>query len=787
MATNKQSLGRVSMDTANRPAQRFPLSADVYTSCGFGEVQPVLFQPCQPNSTSKVSHDVLVRLAPLLSPTRSRMGVRLTTKFVGMSELTENFPFFLANRAVARAEKTFIPTKMPHMSLQKLSMMCLIGAKITFFAMQGAENDVSDYCAFRRYRCNEDYSNLSSGFVSLSKVLANTDTINATTLDDNDLFTTSPTEAAFAPFGTANNRGYLNVYRLFGLSAVNNGGLWLPVLAPHWWDFFEHVSTDGEETVMSYEVDPRGADFVIPVHLTHGDSDRMVAVCVKLSAFGERLRKAMLGVGYELDFYSTEPKSLMPLFALYKAWFDSYAPQLYENWTLSAVYRLLFEFEKNNVADFGAQLRTLPVSVYENLIHFFVDLGNLWYTEEQDVVTAHIRSIAVAQGGEVSSALGDLMHSINSPDGTIHVGDNVSTLAEPNTPDTQNGHSYINGAMQFSQLDLEILRKAYQVVNRETIAGQRIAKILRANGLGSYVDECKSHFVGETWVNVDVNDVNATADSFNSATRQGSTLGSYVGKGVGYESGKTFEYRAQEYGYLITLACVVPDSGYCQQEAPWVNSVERDDFYLPDWDGKGMEANDKKILCGQIDFYDFSEPHELEKTFGYAPRMTRHKMSIGRFNGNFSLRSNRDLPLTYSTAKFIAVGERDVSFNSGTDDPSRDYASYSVNKGFKPSQMPCATPNLRYVGRMKWLSNFDRIFNLEGRPSPLVYNPLNLAEGSYDGTFVWYELTHQTYDNFLLFVNNNLTQWFGALAIEDSFETRENGNVGKSDISIGKA
>ena len=143
MATNKQSLGRISMDTANRPAQRFPLSADVYTSCGFGEVQPVLFQPCQPNTSSVVSHDVLVRLAPLLSPTRSRMGVRLTTKFVGMSELTENFPFFLANRAVARAEKTFIPTKMPHMSLQKLSMMCLIGAKITFFQMQNSNYDAS--------------------------------------------------------------------------------------------------------------------------------------------------------------------------------------------------------------------------------------------------------------------------------------------------------------------------------------------------------------------------------------------------------------------------------------------------------------------------------------------------------------------------------------------------------------------------------------------------------------------------------------------------------------------
>ena len=118
---NNNNLGRISMKTGNLPRKGFPLSADVYTTSGFGEVQPVLFTKCEPNTKSVLSHDVLVRLAPLLSPTRTRVGVRLTSKFVGMSELTENYAFMMADRAVARAEKVFIPKNLPYMSLRKLS------------------------------------------------------------------------------------------------------------------------------------------------------------------------------------------------------------------------------------------------------------------------------------------------------------------------------------------------------------------------------------------------------------------------------------------------------------------------------------------------------------------------------------------------------------------------------------------------------------------------------------------------------------------------------------------
>lgn len=774
MDTN--NIGRISMKTGAHPRAKFNLSHDVFTSAGFGECQPVFFAPCDPNTKSVISHDVLIRLAPMLAPTRTRVGLRLISKFVSMSDLTENFAFLMADKPVSRADKTFVPKALPCMSLAKLSCLCLIGASMTYYSASGSNADSEDYQTLHRWKIKDDYTSLPSGFIGLAKILCDKTTIDATALDDNILFTNSPTAAAYSPFNVASSRGFLNVYRAIGLDQGTHGALWLPIAADKFAHLFEGKDTGG------YAVSLDGADFVIPLRYANSNNQGYTAsLAIKLSAFGERIRKALLGVGYEIDFFDNRNVSLMPLFALFKAWYDSYAPQLYDNWTSTALYKILFAYEKDNIYDWGMQLRTNPNSTYEHLIKFVVDLGNMWYSEEQDVVTAHIRTLSVSNDVVASGIPQATMPNVPTTGG--HFTDNANTDTEPPTTGPATGHAYIQSA-SFSQLDLEILKKAYQVVNRNTIAGQRIAEILRANGLGKYVDECKSHFIGETYVRIDVNDVNATGDSFNNATGQGSTLGSYVGKGVGYDESKTFTFENDEYGYLITLACIVPDSGLCQQEAPWVNSVRREDFYLGDYDGKGFEANSKKLLCAQQDWFDYNEKQALQVTFGFAPRMSRHKMAIGRANGNFSLRSNRDLPLAYTLDKFMDIGNRHVE-DAGD---ASDFHSYGVTKMFRPSMLPCATPNLRFVGRDKWLNNPDRIFNLEGKVSPWSYNALNLAEGTpTDGHFVWLGYMMRTYDNFLLFVNNNFVQYAGKLPFEDSFETREDGNKGVTDVSIGKA
>lgn len=782
MDTN--NIGRISMKTGNLPRSKFPLSHDVFTSCGFGECQPVFFAPCDANTKSVISHDVLIRLAPMLSPTRTRVGLRLITKFVSMSDLTENFAFLMADKPVSRADKTFVPKALPSMPLNKLSALCLIGASMTLYCHSASLDGTADATEdghLTTFYVKDDYSSLpsDSDFVAMMKALTGKASPTTADYDDNWFYTNAPSDAAIAPFNVANTRGFVNITRILGLDYDTNGNIWLPVSAPHMSNMFLHEGAEQGSQVVAVTLE--GADFIIPMKYDAGSAVRMISVAVKLSAFGQRLRKAMLGVGYELDFYDPTPKSLMPLFALYKGWYDSYAPQLYDNWTSTPLYKILFEYEANNISDWGAQMRTQPNSSYLHLMQFFVDLGNMWYTEEQDIVTAHIRSLSVSNDVIASSITQASVPNV--PTMGAHVQNNDNTDSEPTSLALQ-GHSYIQASANFSQLDLEILKKAYQVVNRNTIAGQRIAEILRANGLGKYVDECKSRFIGETYVRVDVNDVNATADAYNNVTGQDSTLGTYVGKGVGYDESKTFTYENDEYGYLMTIACIVPDSGFCQQEAPWVNSVRRNDFYLPDYDGKGFEANSKKILCAQQDWGDYDDRDALRQNFGFVPRETRHKMAIGRANGDFSLRSRRDLPLTYTLDKFMAVGERAIVSHSLLNNK----LNYVVTKTFKPSFVPCATPNLRYVGRDKWMNNPDRIFNLMGGASPWQFAQMNSQEGiPSDGHFVWASYVMGTYDNFMLFVNNNFVQYAGKLPFEDSFETREDGTKGTTDTSIGKA
>ena len=89
MKTN--TLGKVSMQTANRPRARFDLSHNVNTTFGFGETQPLTCRLLVPGSKTIVSNESLIRLAPMVSPTFGLMKLKTWHYFVGMSDLTRNF------------------------------------------------------------------------------------------------------------------------------------------------------------------------------------------------------------------------------------------------------------------------------------------------------------------------------------------------------------------------------------------------------------------------------------------------------------------------------------------------------------------------------------------------------------------------------------------------------------------------------------------------------------------------------------------------------------------------
>lgn len=162
---------------------------------------------------------------------------------------------------------------------------------------------------------------------------------------------------------------------------------------------------------------------------------------------------------------------------------------------------------------------------------------------------------------------------------------------------SETGHAFINNVLH-SALDSEVLKRLYRIVNRETIAGRRIAQLLEAQGLGEYVKRCKSTFIGHDKVPIDIFDVTATSDTLQRTSGQGMYLGEYVGKGVGQSKTKRFKFRNDEIGYIIELAAIVPESGWTNGVDAATRAIKKYDFYHADVDGLGMEATRKNAVCG---------------------------------------------------------------------------------------------------------------------------------------------------------------------------------------------
>ena len=291
--------------------------------------------------------------------------------------------------------------------------------------------------------------------------------------------------------------------------------------------------------------------------------------------------------------------------------------------------------------------------------------------------------------------------------------------AEDDNGTTIDGVVDYNGAAGFIKqvehgyIDSELLKRMYKWVNRNTLLGRTIAKILRAQGLGKYVDECKSNFIGSTDTMITISDVVSNADTLQS-NGSGAVLGEYGGRGIEYNASNTLVFENDAYGYWITLATVVPEAGYTQGLDPTLTCDTPFKFYQPDFDALGMEATTKqtivgnKFLCG----YDSSVPNGYAKTFGFIPRMSRFKVTQNLVNGDFNRHNMRNTYLPYTLDKQLNVNDYDEVYNVYTPVSGSNPANVieMVAKSIGTNDMPIAGNIWRTPTKYQWLGNFDRIF-----------------------------------------------------------------------------
>lgn len=422
----------------------------------------------------------------------------------------------------------------------------------------------------------------------------------------------------------------------------------------------------------------------------------------RLTERGKNLRKILIGCGYQTSLFG-DVKSCLPLFAYYKAWYDLFAVQRESTWKDTMAYSVL-EYQEQG----GYPLLNLGNRL-ENLVKFFYEeLANTYYTISPDFASAHISGLGVSSSSEIRNYLYN--SSPSRPD--------VVTGAVQHAADGQP----FSSSSTITQQMLDILRKMYERVNIKTAIGGRIKEYMRAIFGAQYDQDDESNFIGASSYNIDITQVMSTAE-----TAEG-FLGEYAGKGVGQSSGDVYTFTARRQGFYIEFFCVVPDSRLAQAVDPNLDHILPTSYFDAAFDGISLLPTKKMSIYGTADLGFNTGDTQSIAGFGNIPNYMEYKVSFDKINGDMSMMSTRDSYLPFTLSKLLPYT---MAYKySGETDP---FVIANVN--YQP--LVCGD-YWRYIGRYRWLGNYDRIFENSGVNAPIAVIGGNNLEYRFDDNFVIY-------------------------------------------------
>ena len=818
MKTSKQK--KISVPKSGFRRSHFNLAHDVNTTFSWGEVQPTQCRMLIPGSKTTLSTQSLIRLAPMVAPTFGRVRYKTYNQFVNIAEIFPNWDAMMAQEPKSTGYGTRVPMKVPHVKLGALCANILYGARATlYFADDATKAANGEY--WTQYRlapnvtpnssdptCGDWYdcwSRISNNVITSA---VTTDALNAAA--NKVLPDIKGVGLRLGAFGTYYSGLYTDPTDVQVIIAAQGFQDLCPVVRN-----YEPGAPSGSPLALKdyqREVTMDSADYVLEGSYEYSSGNvQYFALAVELSDFGKRLRKVFQGVGYQIDFLSTANVSILPLLAQYKAYFDIFGLELYQGWETTCAARLIHDIENRFLTDVTSEFIRAGKSALATIdnsnmgLAFIInELANDWYTDDVDYVSSHISSLVVTPGADLNDQFisvdssGNMQFRPNVDINAAQVGDNYTTYDsqfppetnEPNDPDVRrrlrtdtpmDGTAFIN-QLQHGQVDAEVLKRLYKWCNRNTVLGRRIEELLRAQGLGKYVDETKSNYIGSTDTLVTISDVVSTA-----ATEDAS-LGEFGGKGLQYDSTSTLTFENDSYGYWVTLAAVVPDAGYCQGLDPTVTSLSKFDMYLPDFDAVGMEMTPKRnIVATNYLVSDNADYSYLG--FGFVPKMSKFKVCQNLVNGDFNRHGKRSTYLPYTLDKQLNINDYGVDAEAYhyTSVTNKVTNNVKLLKSARVEDLPIAGNLWRQPTKYRFLGNFDRIFLNIGEHDDTVDVKLpsvgdsSLAGGDAVGFADYND------DNFLGHHIYDMQTYAPMKPIEDSYGLDDmddpTGKAGREDVS----
>lgn len=190
-------------------------------------------------------------------------------------------------------------------------------------------------------------------------------------------------------------------------------------------------------------------------------------------------------------------------------------------------------------------------------------------------------------------------------------------------------------------------------LERNNIAGGRfIERALARYGVApSRKTLGQSQYIGSFTGSMRIGDVTSNISNGNNpSTPFGKldvsvSMGELGGKSIASSDGKSIRFHAEEFGTLIGISTLIPDTGYFQGiprsltrgTMPIDESNPRFDFFTPELEGVGMQPVFNRELAA-IKYSDEESDIKGAKVFGFAPRYGDYKFHDNTVSGDLVLK-----------------------------------------------------------------------------------------------------------------------------------------------------
>lgn len=149
--------------------------------------------------------------------------------------------------------------------------------------------------------------------------------------------------------------------------------------------------------------------------------------------------------------------------------------------------------------------------------------------------------------------------------------------------------------------------------------------------------------------------------------------GAITGIGISSGKGNIGKFHSDDYGYLLTMCSVMPDTYYCtglKREDTYQTS---DDFYLPERSQLGMQAVLNKELYNDITDYEHNDD-----VFGYQNRFDEMRYRANEVHGKVADLSNNSFSPYIQTRHFQSRPTLTPEFVTTKDNISTNWLSHET-------------------------------------------------------------------------------------------------------------